>query len=153
MESITHRFLALYNELLKRNYFKTPAEYARQTGLKPSAVNEILKGRSNAGLKIIHSTVSTYRDINLHWLIIGEGEMFRNREPDLTIAAEPVPSYTIPNPTTDQPETLEALRDTIRAQRETIETQKITIKTLEALMQSERNETTDAPKHPATRPV
>src|SRR5690606_17364643 len=107
MEVVTERFLELYNELLKRGYFKNPADFARQTDLKPSAINEILKGRSNVGLKIIHHTVSAYSDIDLDWWIRGQGNMFK-AEYQVDVASDYTSDYKRVSPDINLPATVEA---------------------------------------------
>lgn len=148
MEAVTERFLELYNELLKREYFKNPADFARQTDLKPSAINEILKGRSNVGLKIIQHTVLKYEDVDLDWWIRGHGSMFKE-EYQANIAADYHSTKKNVSPDINLPATVEALHKTIQAQQETIDSQKVTIKSLEAVVRLERQSPEARDKHPA----
>ena len=61
------------------------SRFAEEIGIQPSGVSHILSGRNNPGYDFIVKILKKYPDLNPDWLILGEGEMFRNKSeaPDL----------------------------------------------------------------------
>ncbi|WP_407512550.1 LexA family transcriptional regulator [Elizabethkingia miricola] len=79
MNDITVRFLDVYNFLLNLNKTSSGADFAKKIGISVSMMNEILKGRTNAGINPIQKTVIEFPEINPEWLLIGNGEMLRTK--------------------------------------------------------------------------
>lgn len=75
MEDITVRFLEVYNYLLSVNKIANSSDFAKKIDVSSSMISEIIKGRSNAGIKVIQNTVLKFKEINLDWLIKGDGKM------------------------------------------------------------------------------
>lgn len=77
MKEITIRFIDVYNHFLDIKKVKNASDFAEKIGISTSLMNEILKGRSNVGIKPIQSTVQYFYGISLEWLIKGEGKMIK----------------------------------------------------------------------------
>lgn len=75
MKDITDRFIVVYNLLKDRGYISNPSEFAKKIRISTSMMNEILKGRSNAGIKVIQNIVKEYNFINTEYLILGIGDI------------------------------------------------------------------------------
>ncbi len=75
MKDITDRFIVVYNLLKNKGYISNPSEFAKKIGISTSMMNEILKGRSNAGIKVIQNIVKEYSFINTEYLILGIGDI------------------------------------------------------------------------------
>lgn len=52
-------------------------EIASTLGLKKSFVSELLNGKRSIGYETAHKLSSQYPDLNIDWLMTGEGEMLR----------------------------------------------------------------------------
>lgn len=78
MKEITLRFIEVYNYLLDIKKVKNASDFAEKIGISTSLMNEILKGRSNVGIKPIQSTVNAFFGLSLDWLVKGEGKMTKD---------------------------------------------------------------------------
>lgn len=79
MNDISARYLTLIEELINSKAIKDSKELAVTIGVSTSSMTEISKGRTNVGLSIIHKTVLKFPEINLDWLIRGEGNIFNTK--------------------------------------------------------------------------
>ena len=60
----------------------TSSRLAELLGIQPSGISHILKGRNNPSLDFIQKILRRFPQVNPDWLILGEGEMYREqREP------------------------------------------------------------------------
>lgn len=75
MNDITERFIKVYESLLNQKKIKSPSDFAKEISVSTSMMNEILKSRSNVGIKVVQNTVKKYPFINIDWLITGKGRM------------------------------------------------------------------------------
>lgn len=50
--------------------------FAQSIGITKGYLNDVLKGRKGIGINIVLNTAKAYRQINIRWLLTGEGEMF-----------------------------------------------------------------------------
>lgn len=75
MDDITSRFLKIYNDLIDLKKVENPSDFAKKIGVSPSMITEILKNRSNAGIKVVQNTVTTFKGYDIKWLITGDGRM------------------------------------------------------------------------------
>lgn len=75
METMHERLNAILKEL-----GVTPYKLARDAGEKPTKLYNILSGKAKPSYGTIESLVGKYPQINLNWLVNGEGEMFYNFE-------------------------------------------------------------------------
>lgn len=53
----------------------TPRVFAETIGMQQSTLSHVLNGRNNPSLEVIMKIHQTYNDINLEWLLYGNGEM------------------------------------------------------------------------------
>lgn len=74
MNELTIRFSEVYNYLLSEKLVKGQSDFSEMIGISNSAMTEILKGRSNAGIKPIQNTVNVFPVINSEWLLTGKGQ-------------------------------------------------------------------------------
>jgi len=59
--------------LVKKNI--SPAEFADKIGVQRSSVSHVLNGRNYPGASFIQKMLSSYKDLNPRWLLLGEGKM------------------------------------------------------------------------------
>lgn len=60
-------------------YQLTAAEFAKNIGINPSGLSHILNGnRNNLSMDSILKILKIYPDLDLEWLILGKGEMFKS---------------------------------------------------------------------------
>lgn len=54
----------------------TQEAFAQSLGVKKGFLNEVLKGRKGIGGTILLNAAKVYPNLNLRWLITGQGQMF-----------------------------------------------------------------------------
>lgn len=74
MEEITQRFILFYNFLLRNKIIKNASDFAKKMDMSASLMTELIKGRSNLGVKPIQKAITLY-GLNPYWLFSKEGEM------------------------------------------------------------------------------
>lgn len=57
----------------------TSSRLAELLGIQPSGISHILKGRNNPSLDFIQKILRRFPQVNPDWLILGEGEMYRQQ--------------------------------------------------------------------------
>ena len=70
----------------------TNAEFAEKIGISTSALSHILTERNKPSLEVVMRIHKTYPNINLNWLLYGEGEM-----KDTNISNETISSFSSNN--------------------------------------------------------
>ena len=80
MNDVTERFITVYNYHKNLKIVNSASEFAKKISISSSMMNEILKGRSNVGVKALQNTVLYYSIINADWLLTGFGRMERPSE-------------------------------------------------------------------------
>jgi hypothetical protein len=86
-KAIKQRFLALSDELMKRNNIKRDKVFAESIGLTGNQWSSIKVSEDKyATTEMIASTLKAYRNVNSEWIMTGQGQMFKN-EP--AVQAEP----------------------------------------------------------------
>lgn len=63
--------------LLRENFSKKQSEFAKMLGITQAFLSEIEKGKRNLSLNILLRLSSL--NVNLDWLITGEGSMFKEK--------------------------------------------------------------------------
>jgi transcriptional regulator with XRE-family HTH domain len=58
----------------------TAGKFAQLIGTQPSVISHILNGRNKPSMEIIQKILSTFREINPDWLILGVGGMSRSTQ-------------------------------------------------------------------------
>ncbi len=56
----------------------TQAKLAEILGIQASAISHLLSGRNKASMDVVQKILKAFPSINPDWLILGEGEMYRN---------------------------------------------------------------------------
>jgi transcriptional regulator with XRE-family HTH domain len=78
------------------------AKFADEIGVQASSISHILSGRNNPSLDFLIKTIERFRGINVEWLLLGKGDMYKsssknepvrrieslNAEPDLFSAVQ-----------------------------------------------------------------
>lgn len=54
----------------------TPRQFADEIGIQPSGMSHILSGRNNPSLDFVMKVVRRYPEIDIKWLMFGQGEMY-----------------------------------------------------------------------------
>lgn len=74
MDDITIRFLEFYNYLISEKKVKNASEFAKKTEVSSSLLTEVIKKRTNIGVKMIQKSVHNF-ELNPSWLFTGIGPM------------------------------------------------------------------------------
>lgn len=72
--------------IVVREKEKTQRVWAEKMGISPQYANQLTKKDYNIGMDVIRKILDLYPDINPTWLIIGEGDMYKEKQ------------YVIPSP-------------------------------------------------------
>lgn len=54
----------------------TARQFAEEIGIQPSGMSHILSGRNNPSLDFVMKVVRRWPEVNINWLMFGNGEMF-----------------------------------------------------------------------------
>lgn len=67
-------------------------QFATETGIKSATLSHILNGRNNPSLDVMKQILDRYRSVNSDWLILGIGQMYRQKTQSQTLSLfdEPV---------------------------------------------------------------
>lgn len=76
MEAITSRI----KELIE-NTGLTNKEFAEKIDVSPAIISHILSGRNNPSLQVIQRITNVYTNVNLNYLLSGEGVLYRVKPP------------------------------------------------------------------------
>ncbi len=71
MEMIAERIKELIETLQLSN-----SEFAKRTNLNPATVSHILGGRNKASLQVIENIKTAFTNVNIDYLITGDGNLF-----------------------------------------------------------------------------
>lgn len=59
------------------------SSFARSLGMTQPNISRMVAGSSNISVEVLNRIKNRYRQVNLHWLLAGEGEMFFEETPPL----------------------------------------------------------------------
>ena len=83
------------------------AEFAERLGMSAGSVSNIFTGRTNPTNNHVQAIHRAFPQVNINWLLFGEGEMMDHAEgdadapsPDAAPAAEGAPAATLPTAST-----------------------------------------------------
>lgn len=67
----------------------TASDFARELGIAKSNLSEMINNKRTISKGVMTKIKQRYPQVNMSWLVTGEGEMFSNKEPkeDATTAA------------------------------------------------------------------
>lgn len=75
----------------------TQAQFADSINVARASISHILAGRNNPGYDFIINTMKRYPDLNIEWLLIGKGKMYRTARQEAPPASnEPMDATTAP---------------------------------------------------------
>lgn len=74
------RFIALLDELKAQGLISGYVAVAEQLGTNKAAISDIKGCRKRLSLDLLRSLKSSYPQVNLNWVIMGEGAMFMEAE-------------------------------------------------------------------------
>ncbi len=77
MDDLTKRFIQSYESLRKSNKVVNGKDFAKKLNVSQSLISDINTNRVKPGVSVIQK-LSKQFNINSHWLLTGEGEMFNN---------------------------------------------------------------------------
>lgn len=69
------RFISLLDEFKAQGLISSYAAVAEQLGTNKAAISDIKGGRKKLSLDLLRSLKLSYPQVNLNWVIMGEGEM------------------------------------------------------------------------------
>lgn len=75
------RFIAVLDELKARGIISGYVAVAEKIGTNKAAISDIKGCRKRLSLDLLRSLKSSYPEINLNWVIMGEGTMFISETP------------------------------------------------------------------------
>lgn len=86
MNDVTVRFIEVYNYLLSIQVIAGPKDFAEKISVSTSMITEIIKGRSNVGVKAIQNTVNVF-SVSPFYLFSGEGKMLLEKSISKSISS------------------------------------------------------------------
>ena len=85
MNNRLKQFLAAEN--ISQSHFADTIRVVR------ASVSHVLSGRNNPSYEFIRAIMLAYPDLNMEWLLLGKGKMYKDASPALEVkAAEPAPA-------------------------------------------------------------
>ena len=80
------------NRILKliKNLGVTQSKFAEDIGIARQTINHITTGKYEPSAKVIQAIAKKYDNLNLKWLISGEGKMFKEFDNNVS---EPIQNY------------------------------------------------------------
>lgn len=103
-------------------------------------IGKQIKNKASIGADTISSIVSIYTDLNLYWLILGEGEMLKKPEPSLYVKKQLQEQNR--EAIENQRETIAGLRDVNAGYKKLIEHLEGQVKTLQKQLETAGKKTT-----------
>ncbi|MBP5548123.1 MAG: helix-turn-helix transcriptional regulator [Bacteroidales bacterium] len=100
----------------------TPKQFAEEIGIQPSGMSHILSERNRPSLDFVMKVINRYPEIDIKWLILGEGEMYTSvsspqqrmpvpdlfslseSEPEVIVEENPVESATPADEVVEEPQ-------------------------------------------------
>jgi len=71
------------------------ASFAKSLGMTQPNISRMVTGEGKISVEVLNRIIDTYKNVNLHWLLTGEGVMFMDsREEKIRQVEEPPGSYT-----------------------------------------------------------
>jgi transcriptional regulator with XRE-family HTH domain len=66
----------------------TAAQFADEIGVQKSSISHIISGRNNASLDFIQKVLLRYPEVNMEWLMVGKGPLFKGAENTSNISVD-----------------------------------------------------------------
>ena len=71
------------------------SSFARSLGMTQPNISRMVAGSSNISVEVLNRIKDRYRQVNLHWLLAGEGEMFFEETPPPLLKASELPGDAV----------------------------------------------------------
>lgn len=73
--------LKLLIKMLRQNQ----SSFAQSLGMTQPNISRMVSGEGKLSVELLNRITKTYKDVNLHWLLTGQGDMFiATQEPDIS---------------------------------------------------------------------
>ena len=69
----------------------TQSQFAEKIQVVRASVSHVLSGRNNPGYDFIKAIMLAYPNLNIEWLMIGKGKMYKDSSAESTPLPDPVP--------------------------------------------------------------
>ena len=83
--NVSQRFIEAVNFLLDNRQLRNQAELTAQLGLSKGYVSQIVTGKREPSEQIVRKFANQYPEINIAWLLTGEGEMLTEKTKNQTV--------------------------------------------------------------------
>jgi transcriptional regulator with XRE-family HTH domain len=77
-------------DFLLAHYGLTAAAFSDKIGIQRSSVSHLLSGRNKPSLDFILKIVAAFPEVDLYWLLAGQGSMLRERDAQVAPKAKTV---------------------------------------------------------------
>jgi len=64
----------------------TAAQFADEVGVQKSSISHIISGRNNASLDFIQKILVRYPEVNMEWIMLGKGPIFKGADSALNVS-------------------------------------------------------------------
>ncbi len=83
--NVSQRFIEAVNFLIDSRHLRNQAELTAQLGLSKGYVSQIVTGKREPSEQIVRKFANQYPEINIAWLLTGEGEMLTEKTKNQTV--------------------------------------------------------------------
>lgn len=97
--------------------------FAKSLGMTQPNISRMVNGETKISVEVLNRIIDTYKNVNLHWLLTGEGVMFMDSQEDKARQVEEPPgTYTAKGKgrLEDLEERVERLEEAVRGLKENI---------------------------------
>lgn len=75
-----HRFIQVLDELKNRGFATDYVQISAKIGTNKAGISDIKGKRKKVSVELLRSLKNSYPNINIEWIITGEGEMFETNQ-------------------------------------------------------------------------
>ncbi len=86
------------------------SSFAESLGMTQPNISKIIGGKNQVSVEVLNRIARVYRQVNLHWLLTGSGEMFFEKTPQ----AEELPAHTFAKEKGTLEERVERLEEAVK---------------------------------------
>lgn len=97
--------------------------FAKSLGMTQPNISRMATGEGKISVEVLNRIIDTYKNVNMHWLLTGEGEMFMDSQEDkIRQVEEPPGTYAAKGKgrLEDLEERVERLEEAVRGLKENI---------------------------------
>lgn len=70
------RFIQVLDDLKKQGIISDYVQAANELGTNKAGISDIKSGRKKLSIEMLRRMKKSYREINVEWIVMGEGEMY-----------------------------------------------------------------------------